>query len=261
MPPSACCPLPVSSLTVLQQQGTPGGAAAKEVARLSLHKLRDLQQELAAAEERAAAADHKSSALTASLAAVQEKLAAVHAEAASRAAEAAELSKSLLEAQARVAAEEQGRQEVSSQVAVSRGSTGMKMLKSCPARAGLQWASLSASCEQCALRMQPRLAICCWGRRWVHRVFCLVPHTEDPVPCCPLQALEAALAEARSEAAQLRVAAAASAERDAAAKLTPLQAGGGLAAAAVALPLLQLAYFAIRLVMWLLSALERVGVL
>ena len=97
-------------------QGTPGGAAAKEVARLSMHKLRDLQQQLAAAEERASGADRKSGNLTASLAAAQDKLAVAQHEAEARAAEAAKLTADMqrqagdmLALQAKVQQEEEGR--------------------------------------------------------------------------------------------------------------------------------------------------------
>ena len=107
-------------------QGTPGGAAAKEVARLSMHKLRDLQQQLAAAEERASGADRKSGNLTASLAAAQDKLAVAQHEAEARAAEAAKLTADMqrqagdmLALQAKVLQEEEGRKAASTQVSVS----------------------------------------------------------------------------------------------------------------------------------------------
>lgn len=73
--------------------------------------------------------------------------------------------------------------------------------------------------------------------------------------------LEGELAKARAQAAELaalREDAAAMVEREAAAKLAPLQAGGGLAVAVV-LPFLQAAYFGIRLLLWLLKGMERLG--
>lgn len=81
--------------------------------------------------------------------------------------------------------------------------------------------------------------------------------------CHPLlhQALESTLAEARSEAAalaQLRDAQAAAADREAGTHMTNLQvaqAGGML----VALPLIQFVYFFLRLLMWMLKAMERMG--
>lgn len=77
-----------------------------------------------------------------------------------------------------------------------------------------------------------------------------------------LQALEAALAEARQEAeglASLRDSLAMQAQRDAEARLTPLQAGGSLAAVTVLLPVLQFVYFMLRVLLWLASGLERLG--
>ena len=83
-------------------------------------------------------------------------------------------------------------------------------------------------------------------------------------PCLPLclQALEAALADARSEASalsQLRDGLVAAAERDAVARLTPLQAGGRLALVAVVLPFLQFLYFSVRLAIWLAAFMQRLG--
>lgn len=103
----------------LQAQGTPGGAAAKEVARLSLHRVRDLQLQLSEAEERAAAANKSSAQLTERLADAEAKLAAAHKEAAAQAEQAAELSAALAALEERAAAEEQGRQAASTQVTVS----------------------------------------------------------------------------------------------------------------------------------------------
>lgn len=106
-------------------QGTPGGAAAKEVAKLSLQKLRGMQQQLAEAEERAAGADHTARQLGASLAEAQQKLAAAAADAEARATEAARLADSVRQGQeqvaslsAKAASEEEGRRAASSQVTV-----------------------------------------------------------------------------------------------------------------------------------------------
>lgn len=85
-------------------------------------------------------------------------------------------------------------------------------------------------------------------------------HLPAAPPC--LQALEAALAEARAEAAslaQLRDSVAVQAERDAAARVAPLQAGGSFALAVAMLPLLQLVYFGLRILIWLASGLEWLG--
>jgi chromosome segregation ATPase len=91
-----------------------------------MHKLRDLQQQLAAAEERASGADRKSGNLTASLAAAQDKLAVAQHEAEARAAEAAKLTADMqrqagdmLALQAKVLQEEEGRKAASTQVSVS----------------------------------------------------------------------------------------------------------------------------------------------
>lgn len=86
------------------------------------------------------------------------------------------------------------------------------------------------------------------------------PPLPCPRPAC--QELEAALAAAREEAAGLaqeQAAAAARAEAEAAARVAPLQAGGSLAMAVATLPLLQLAYFGLRLLFWLCAGLERLG--
>jgi len=130
----------------LQAQGTPGGAAAKQVARLSMFKLRDLQEQLAAAEERAVAADQKSSTLSEQLAAAQEKLAAAHSEAAERAQEAASLSASLAQLEQRVAAEEEGRLAAAGQVTVSTGSA--RRAARCAGRA-IMGARLAACFHMC----------------------------------------------------------------------------------------------------------------
>lgn len=59
---------------------------------------------------------------------------------------------------------------------------------------------------------------------------------------------------------QLRDSLAAHAERDAAARQTALQAGGGsVAATVVVLPLLQLVYFSLRILLWLAAGLESLG--
>lgn len=49
------------------------------------------------------------------------------------------------------------------------------------------------------------------------------------------------------------------AERDAAARLAPLQAGGSWALAVALLPFLQLAYFGLRVLIWLAAGLEWLG--
>lgn len=64
--------------------------------------------------------------------------------------------------------------------------------------------------------------------------------------------------EARQEAAslaQLREQLAGAAEREAAAAVNPLQAG----TAAMLLPLVQLAYFSLRVVLWLAAGMSRLG--
>ena len=233
-------------------QGTPGGAAAKEVARLSMHKLRDLQQQLAAAEERASGADRKSGNLTASLAAAQDKLAVAQHEAEARAAEAAKLTADMqrqagdmLALQAKVQQEEEGRKAASSQVSVS----------DCCA------ATARVCCVQSAVTHTP-------GVQFSARCGFGFDALLDTTSCFPrlltaaLQALEAALADARSEASalsQLRDGLVAAAERDAMARLTPLQAGGRLALVAVVLPFLQFLYFSVRLAIWLAAFMQRLG--
>lgn len=85
------------------------------------------------------------------------------------------------------------------------------------------------------------------------RTLTLAPHFGRPA-----QALEAALSEARQEAAglaQLREQLAAAAEREAASRVPMMQAG----TAAVLLPLVQLAYFGLRVVLWLAAAMSRLG--
>jgi hypothetical protein len=90
----------------------------------------------------------------------------------------------------------------------------------------------------------------------VQAAHCSAPSNIQPIcllHCCP-QALEEALAAARGEAAalaHLRTAA----DREAAARLSPLQAGGMLAL----LPLLQCLYFAARVLLWLAGMMERLG--
>ena len=72
------------------------------------------------------------------------------------------------------------------------------------------------------------------------------------------QALERALSAAREEAAslaQLREAA----SQSSAQQMGALQASGWLAGAVVVLPLLQAAYFGLRVLLWLCAALERLG--
>lgn len=91
-------------------------------------------------------------------------------------------------------------------------------------------------------------------------------------PACPrcaaLQALESALAEARREAAgltALRDSLTAQAASGAEDRLAPLQAGAGsgsggsLALAACLLPLVQLAYFGLRVLIWLAGFMEWLG--
>ena len=55
--------------------------------------------------------------------------------------------------------------------------------------------------------------------------------------------------------------AAARAETEAMARVGPLQAGGSLALAVASLPLLQLLYFGLRVLLWLTAGLERLGLL
>ena len=72
------------------------------------------------------------------------------------------------------------------------------------------------------------------------------------------QELEAALASAREEAARLAREQAA-AQAQAQARTAQAQAGGSLALAVATLPLLQLAYFSLRILTWLCAGLERLG--
>lgn len=76
--------------------------------------------------------------------------------------------------------------------------------------------------------------------------------------------LEQALDSARAEAAELREARQKAAEQrtiDDTAQMSALQVGSGLWWAAAALPFLQVAYFAVRLLLWLADVLEWLGVL
>ncbi len=66
------------------------------------------------------------------------------------------------------------------------------------------------------------------------------------------QELEAALAAAREEAASLAL-------EQAEARVAQAQAGGSLAVAVATLPLLQLAYFGLRILLWLCAGMERLG--
>lgn len=68
------------------------------------------------------------------------------------------------------------------------------------------------------------------------------------------QELEAALAAAREEAASL-----AREQAQAEARVAQAQAGGSLAVAVATLPLLQLAYFGLRILLWLCAGMERLG--
>jgi chromosome segregation ATPase len=109
----------------LQMQGTPGGAAAKQVAKLSMQKLRELQSRVAELEEAAAAADTQSTQLSASLDAAQGKLAGAKAEAAARAAEASGLAERMAQQasdmqllQSKAQEEEEGRRTATTQVQV-----------------------------------------------------------------------------------------------------------------------------------------------
>lgn len=147
-------------------QGTPGGAAAKQVAKLSMQKLRDLQQQLQSAEERASCADRQSGELSASLGAAQSKLAAATAEAAARSAETAGLAARLRQQtadmkalQSRVQEEEEGRRTATTQVMVS----GQRWLPGLPVGLGAfqqVFGTLPTSPHL------PALPVRLWRRRW-----------------------------------------------------------------------------------------------
>ncbi len=221
----------------LQAQGTPGGAAAKEVARLSLHRVRDLQLQLSKAEARASASDKSSAQLIERLAGAEAKLADAHKEAAVRAAQAAELSAALATLEERAAAEEQGRRAASTQVTVSP----------------VQWEA-SSDCSASMLVLAASTIL-----RTVRRIMCISRFPAAHASTLLRQNLEEELAKAHAETAELAAlqeAGAAAAEREAAARLAPLQAGGGLAVA-VLLPFIQAAYFGTRLMLWLIKGMEK----
>lgn len=223
-----------------QAQGTPGGAAAKEVARLSLHRVRDLQMQLSEAKERALAADKSGAQLAGRLAEAEAKLAAAHNETVAKTAQAAELSAALAALEERARAEEQGRQAACTQVTVSAKSWFVRCLP-------------GSRHDFCRLPASTSFFLSC-----------ALPGTciAQLRPCCHLpthQALQEALAKAHADMAELTVVReAAAADRDAAANLGPLQAGGGLAVA-VLLPFVQAAYFMTRFLLWLLNGMERLG--
>lgn len=204
-----------------------------------MQKLRDLQHQLAAAEERAAGADRTAVQLEVQLGAAQAKLAEAAAETEARAAEASSLAEAMhqqsevvAELQAKFAAEEEASRVASSKITVRLGG-GVGSTK----RAGMLRAAAAAS------------------NLITHLLLLLLP----------LQALEKELADARSEAAGLAEqcnSLAGAAEREAA-RVSPLQArespSGSLAVATVMLPLVQLLYFSLRVLLWLASGMSRLG--
>lgn len=126
----------------------------------------------------------------------------------------------------------------------------------------------AAAEEQGRIQASTQITVRC--RRWggghllaAAAAVALVPCRRQPASlthgCCALpQALEAALLEARQEAAglaQLREQLAGAAEREAVQAVNPLQAG----TAAMLLPLVQLAYFSLRVVLWLSAGMARLG--